>query len=207
MTDENISENSNSGMDNDAPLEQNNPVSAPEIATADDGKSAAGEEGVAKEKTEEFDYSKIDMPEGFEVNQEIMAEVSPLLKEMRADAEKAQALAAVGAKLIEDTYNKQLQAWQKQVDDWEKEVLADSEIGTKEAIAIANRAVQKFGSPKLQEELLRLGIGNHPELVRCFWKIGTMISDDSLVVSSKSNAEPKTLGEALYGDKYDKKQE
>lgn len=171
-------------------------------ASAEEGKDKKEED---KKSLEEVDYASIDMPDGFEVDNEVLEDVSPLLKDMGVSKENAEKLYGVAAKMMQKSQEKMQEAWSKQVDAWEKETLADEEIGSIEALATANRALKTFGSEKLQSELISLGIGNHPELIRFCHKIGKAISDDGLVTSSNgAGKQDQGFGRSLYGNKYDK---
>lgn len=88
--------------------------------------------------------------------------------------------------------------------DWRTKAINDPEIGgdkLQENIALANRVLEKFGSPALKKDLNRSGYGNHPEMVRLFVKIGQAAGEDKFVVpGSQGGSAQKTLAERLYGD-------
>ena len=71
----------------------------------------------------------------------------------------------------------------------------------------AKRAYAQFASPGLSEVLDNTGLGNHPEMIRAFSKIGQMLGEESLAVGTglgQSQLSPQGAQEeiqALYADK------
>ncbi len=71
---------------------------------------------------------------------------------------------------------------------------------------MAQRAFAQFASSDFSKLMDETGIGNHPELLKAFSKIGEMLGDDKLVVgtgraSGMSPAQAKEEIESLYRDK------
>ena len=71
----------------------------------------------------------------------------------------------------------------------------------------ARRAYAQFASPELSEVLDGTGLGNHPEMIRAFSKIGQMLGEESLAVGTglgRTQQSPQAAQEeiqALYADK------
>jgi len=71
----------------------------------------------------------------------------------------------------------------------------------------AKRAYAQFASPQLSEILDDTGLGNHPEVIKAFSKIGQMLGEESLAVGTglgRNQMSPQTAQEeiqALYSDK------
>jgi len=71
----------------------------------------------------------------------------------------------------------------------------------------AKRAYAQFASPGLSEVLDNTGLGNHPEMIRAFSKIGQMLGEEALAVGTglgKTQISPQSAQEeiqALYRDK------
>ena len=51
-------------------------------------------------------------------------------------------------------------------------------------IDMATRAFAQFSSPELRSVINESGLGNHPEMIRAFSKIGELLGEDSLVVGT-----------------------
>jgi hypothetical protein len=69
-------------------------------------------------------------------------------------------------------------------DTWEASTKVDKEFGGDkfdENLAIAARARDQFGTPELRTLLQKTAVGNHPEVVRFFYRVGQAISQDGFV--------------------------
>lgn len=138
------------------------------------------------ETGEEVDYSQIKCPEGFELDKDIMAQVTPVLKELKCSKENAEKIVAAGAEVFNKAIQAQADAYAQKVSDWEKETRADEILGKEENIAIANRAVLEFGDERLTKEIIEAGLGNHPAFVRFCYKVGKAICEDQVINSTGS---------------------
>jgi hypothetical protein len=71
----------------------------------------------------------------------------------------------------------------------------------------AKRAYGQFGTPELSKLMDESGMGNHPEVIRAFSKVGEMLGEDSLVIGSglggsrTSPEDAKNEIQGLYRDK------
>ena len=64
---------------------------------------------------------------------------------------------------------------------WTEALPKDKEFGGaqyEQNRLIAQKAVTQFGSPELVKFLNESGLGNHPEVVRAFWKVGKALAED-----------------------------
>lgn len=123
------------------------------------------------------------MPEGVELDQAAAAEFTAIAKELKLDQAAAQKLADVGAKMAQ----RQVEAHAKLVESWVEQVKTDKEIGGdrfEENLGIARKALEAFGTPALRDVLNATGIGNHPEVIRAFYKVGKAISEDRFVAGA-----------------------
>jgi hypothetical protein len=90
------------------------------------------------------------------------------------------------------------EAMKQQVDRWINEVKSDPEIGGENYTRTVQRAqlgVAKVGNAKLIDRLNKSGLGNDPELVRAFAKVGALFEDDKAVHAGNpvSAAQPDVL--------------
>jgi hypothetical protein len=63
----------------------------------------------------------------------------------------------------------------------------DKEFGgekLEQNLGIAKKALDSFGTPELKQMLVSTGFGNHPEVIRAFYKIGQAMAQDSFVAGS-----------------------
>jgi hypothetical protein len=120
------------------------------------------------------------MPEGVELDQAAATEFTAIAKELKLDQAAAQKLADVGAKMAQ----RQVEAHAKLVESWAEQVKTDNEIGgdkLAENLGVARKALEAFGTPELRDVLNATGLGNHPEVIRAFYKVGKAISEDRFV--------------------------
>ncbi len=154
-------------------------------AKAETNKTPPSDTKPEEDEPTEPDYSDVKAPDGYQVDAEVMAEITPVLKELKCSKENAEKLVAAGSMLVKRTLEAQQTALEEQHEAWKKEVLADKELGKPENIAIANRAIDTFGDEGLKE-ITKAGLGNHPSFVRFCLQIGKAISEDSAVISTGS---------------------
>ena len=72
---------------------------------------------------------------------------------------------------------------------WSESSRTDKEFGgdkLNENLAVAQKAMNAFGTPELRAVLNKTGLGNHPELIRAFVRAGKAISEDTFVPGGKT---------------------
>lgn len=129
--------------------------------------------------------------EGVELDQEALKGFEPLARELNLTNEQAQKMVDLyGEKLLPQIQKQQTEAWQKTTEQWAADVKADKEIGGDKlvsSLSVAQRALDQFGTPELKEYLNATGLGNHPELVKAFVKIGKSMSEDRVVTGGNQS--------------------
>ncbi len=141
-------------------------------------------------------YEAFTMPEGYAIDAELLGEFTPLLKELNLPQEAAQKVIDFAPKLIEKTVAATQAATLdnlglKDANTWAAAVRADKEIGGEkltENLAVANKALGAFFSKDAIAALQKVGLGNHPELIRGLVKVGKAISEDSFVPGGKNTS-------------------
>lgn len=152
-------------------------VDTTKATTTDPVKDAAGDKPVAPET-----YAFV-MPDGMELDGDSASEFSVIAKELGLTQEQAQKAADV----MVNQAKRQAETHAKLVSTWVETIKADKEIGGDkfgENMAVARSALDAFGTPELKDVLNATGFGNHPAIIRAFYKIGKAISDDGLVKGS-----------------------
>lgn len=138
--------------------------------------------------------------EGVELDTEALKDFEPVARDLNLTNEQAQKLVDAYPKILAGVQQRQAEAWQAQTEQWAADVKADKEIGGDKLTAnlsVAQRALDLFGGPVLKEYLNTTGLGNHPELVKAFVKIGKAMSEDGMV--DGSNQGQRSAAEVLYG--------
>jgi len=149
-----------------------------------------------KPTPEPIEYTDFVLPDGFEYDQAIAADFKSVAKELGLKQDQAQKLVDFYAK----QYQAQVQAFQKQIQDWAEQAKKDPVIGGADFdknIGVAVKALDKFGTPELRQVLDNTGLGNHPEVIKFFYNVGKAISEDGFIEGSRKDA-PKSAAEILY---------
>jgi hypothetical protein len=76
---------------------------------------------------------------------------------------------------------------------WTTASKADPEFGGEKlasSLNLAKRAIDKYGTPGLRTMLDQSGLGNHPEVIRFFTRIGRTLSEDSFAGALGPRASP-----------------
>jgi hypothetical protein len=170
-----------------------------EPATAPAGQEATQEKDEPQGAPEKYEFAT---PEGVKFDEGITEKLSALAKEKNLSQEDAQKFADLGvevAKQTRDAYAKQIEEVQMK---WANDSRVDKEFGGDKLaanMAVSKRALEAFGSPELKQMLNETGLGNHPEIIRAFFRVGQAISEDKLVPGGKA---PNTAGDArsFYGN-------
>ena len=178
-------------------------------ASDSEKKDDAGKEGADKDKDGDADKSKdgaskaydtFTVPEGVTVDEKVLAEFSPLLKGLGATQEQAQELIDLKVKMDLAAGEAQVQAWADTQKAWRETAEADPEYGGlkyEANIDTARVAVRKIGGDALVQVLTETGMGNHPEFIRAFVRIGEAIKEDTITFPSVGGSS-KSLAERLF---------
>lgn len=142
------------------------------------------------------EYAEFTAPEGVTFNPEALTDLKALAKEHNLSQEAAQKFADLGAKAVQkaqDGFRDQIEQAQAQ---WTADSRADKEFGgdkLPENLSVAKRALDTFGTPELAKMLGESGLGNHPEIIRAFYRVGKAISEDKMVPGQTKPAETDAL--------------
>lgn len=167
-------------------------VPAAEAAPANtDGTVPDGEaKPAAPEPRAPAEYANFTAPDGKDLPPEAADQVKSIAKELDLTQEQAQKLAEF--KLTRD------QAMRDQLNTestkWLNELPSDKEFGGEklgENLAIAKKAIDAFGTPELKTLLETSRLGNHPEMIRAFYRAGLAISQDNKFVAGGSGGKPE----------------
>lgn len=168
------------------------------------GKTESIKADAPKGAPEKYEFKA---PEGRHFDNEVISSFSEIAKELNLTQESAQKmLDKVGAKIEE----RQAQRFSAVSQEWAQASQADKEFGGDKItanLAIAKKALDAFGTPELRSLLNESGLGNHPELIRFFYRAGKSISEDQYVVmgGTANNSRPTvkdfaSAASALYSN-------
>lgn len=145
----------------------------------------------------------IKFAEGLNLPPELAKDFEAYAKEHKLDAKGAQSAADLASKAVESFAETHVGQIKELYTQWATNSRGDKEFGgdTFDAnMNVANKALDEFGTPELKKVLTDTGLGNHPEVIRAFYKMGKLISQDSVASAiSAARAEgPKTQAQRMY---------
>ena len=188
-----------------APAEQaQEPAADPDKPEPSDDKPEQGSDKDKKPETQAPEKYELTAPEGTELDSKAVELFEPVARELDLTNEQAQKLAGLWPQLQEQMQQRQAESWGQQVEKWAADTKADKEIGGDKyagAVGHAQKALDTFASKEFREFLDTTGMGNHPEMVRAFAKVGKLMSEDSFVTGQGSGSQKNELVEAFYPKK------
>lgn len=164
------------------------------VKLSDDDKegSEAKEADVAPEE-----YAEFDMPEGVELDGELLEAATPLFKELNLTQEQAQKLVSFQAEQTQKVGDALAQQHIDQVGEWKTQLRADKDIGgdkLEAALGDAKAFLKANGDPALTKYLDDTGLSNNPLLIKAFAKFGALTKEDNpgdSRVAGDNNADPE----------------
>jgi hypothetical protein len=123
--------------------------------------------------------------EGQEFDPEFISSYETVARELDLSQEKAQALIDKVGPALQQQQLARLDAMRT---EWEGNSRTDKEFGgdkLNENLAVAKTALEKLGTPELRELIDGSGLGNHPEVIRLFYRVGKALSEDTFVGGRK----------------------
>lgn len=120
-------------------------------------------------------------PEGVSLDETMLGPLSEVAKDIGLTQEQAQKLIdkmapALNARTVESVRAAQA--------DWKVQQVKDTEFGGEQYAAnlgLARKAMDAFATDELRQLLDQTGLGDHPEVIRVFYRAGKAISEDSFV--------------------------
>lgn len=141
-------------------------------------------------------YEDFTLPEGMEMDAEVLGEFKNLAKELNIPQAKAQQLIDFQTQLATKQAEEYQAAVVKQSQEWAASIKNDPEIGGEnyeKSVASAIKVIQSFGDPALTELLNTTGLGNHPSLFKFCHRISAAISEDKFVLPGSQTNAPKEM--------------
>jgi hypothetical protein len=145
------------------------------------------------------------LPEGSLLDAKAVEKVSAFAKEKGLTNELAQAVLDQRSEERAEVLASQKADLDLKVNKWMEEASLDPEIGGaafKENAELAKRVVDKYATDSFKKMLSETGIGNYPDFVRIFVKIGKEMADDTPLTGKQgSGSVEKPLSELFYPKK------
>lgn len=141
-------------------------------------------------------YEDFTLPEGMEMDTEVLGEFKNLAKELNIPQAKAQQLIDFQTQLATKQAEQYQAAVTKQSQDWAAAIKNDPDVGGEnydKSVASAVKVIEAFGDPSLKELLNNSGLGNHPSLFKFCHRISAAIAEDKFVMPGSQTDTPKEM--------------
>lgn len=135
-------------------------------------------------------YSDFTAPEGYTLDKDAIAAVTPIFKELGLSQEAAQKLVEVHAKQMIDAAKAPQSAYETMRNDWVAKAKSDPDMakavnGDKTGLDAVKldmgRALNAIGDPALAAEFKAAmdltGAGDHPAFIKTFWKLAQFATE------------------------------
>lgn len=171
----------------------------PEGATppaSTDGKPADGDQPKGDAKAADApkgEFTDFKAPDGVTLDTDVLTEFKGVAKELGLDQANAQKLVDIGAKLAQKNTDAFVAKIAEEQTKWLNSSKADKEFGgdkLAENLGVAKKAMESFATPELRAMLDESKLGNHPEVIRLFYRVGLAISQDKLVKGAPPGTQP-----------------
>jgi hypothetical protein len=120
-------------------------------------------------------------PEGFDLDEASINEVTPVFKNLKLSNDEAQSLVDLYAKISKEAAEAPVKFWKETQQKWLDEVRADPEIGDKIELVktTVNKALATYLSPtevaNFRHAMNYTGAGNNPTFIRVLYKLTSQL--------------------------------
>ena len=155
----------------------------------------------AEPKADKLAEYALKLEEGSPLSDSDIDRISTLAKEKGLSEEDAKALISGEEAAVTGYKDAQMQEVEDVRSSWVEESKSDKEFGGEEFdanMATAKTAIDKYGSAEFKKALEDTGFGNHPEVVRTFYRIGEAMANDKLVTAESQVSGKLETANVLY---------
>ncbi len=148
---------------------------------AEDTKTEGGQQQQEKKPESAPENYEFKAPEGLTFDDHVIGAFSEVAKELNLPQDQAQKVLDKMAPVMAARQAEQFQAARI---EWAETAKTDKEFGGEnlaENLGTAKKALDAFATPELRALLEQSGLGNHPEVIRVFYRAGKAISEDRFV--------------------------
>lgn len=145
---------------------------------------------------------EFELPEGFDPGRHL-EDFKDLARKMGLSHGIARELVGFWVNVAADAESEREDAWKTARREWAYMTARDPEIGGSrlpETVHLAQRVINTYGTEGLKELFRVTGLGNHPEVVRFFARVGRAMGEDGFHEGPPAAAGGrKTAAELIYG--------
>lgn len=169
------------------------------------------QEGSEQEKDSDKKTDKESVPEKYDLkipddlslNQAQIDKIAEISKKHGLSNEEAQGVADMTTGILKSYIAESETKHNQVIDSWKNEIKNDKEFGgdkLEKTLDMAHSVLKRFGNADLRDFLNRSGIGNQPDMVRAFARIGEQFANDTLITGeSIANQSPVNIADLFYG--------
>lgn len=176
------------------------PIDAPAKAAA----PAKKEDKPAAQKADVPAEIALALPEGTKLQASDVDKIASFAKEHGLSQDAAQALLDHESAVTAQREQAQIDHLKAQSEAWKAEVLSDKEMGGDKAaenVELAHRFAKTFWDDAFIDELEKTGLGNHPGLMKGFYRAGKAMAPDKIRGSGNpAGSKKKATEDVLYGE-------
>jgi len=150
-------------------------------------------------------YDDFELPDGMEVDTELLEALAPQMKEAGLSQEQAQAMVSAYAEKVAERAEQDAAAINELWSGWLNTAKQDKEIGGDKfdtSVDNANAAVRELASKEFVDEVLvQQGLGNHPEMIRFLNRVASHVLEDQVITGEQTDtSDTVSAEEAWYGE-------
>lgn len=171
-----------------------------------DGKPEGEDAGQGAEGAPET-YEDFTMPEGIEIDKEMLDGFTPIAKELGLSQQNAQKLVSLYgdriAAIAQRAQTEQAEAMAAERAAWVEQLKADPDIGGakfNQSVGLAIKALDRFAGNEFRQLLDETGLSSHPAMVRAFYKIGKAMAEDEIQSGQGKAPVPQSAAHLIYPD-------
>ena len=169
-----------------------------------DGGDGEGE-GEATGAPEEYEFTP---PDGLEIDPEKLEAFGEYAHGLGLSQDQFQKLIEYDIERSANAQKSMAEAYGERISSWADATKVDKELGGEklpENLGLAKKAMEKYASPELAKLIDSpsasnpdgLGLGNHPEVIRLFYRVGKAVSESELI-SGETKSEVGNRYERIY---------
>jgi len=192
------------------PVEQSEQPSQPILGGQDAAPAEVQEGAQADAETQPVGapekYEPFTVAEGFSLEGDRLDQANEYAKAQGWTQEQAQSAVDMFTTFTGQQQQQTTSAYDQQQDAWLAETKADEHIGGEKfdaAVTNAKRGLNAFGGDGLGDLLAAHGLGNHPEIIRYFSKVGALVGEDNSIAAGAAaeSIKPTRLNTLYPNDK------
>jgi len=181
------------------------PVVDAKAADSSGNEPAKKQSSESKDEQEALKEYTLELPENSQLDASAVERIASFAKERGLTKDQAQELLSIESDAVSKFAEAQAEQVNLKVESWKADVKQDKELGGEayeKNVELAKRVVERFATEDFKKALNETGLGNHPELVRIFFKIGKSMAEDQLVIpGSQTGPKNRSVEDFLYGNK------